>query len=89
MTETKQRPTLSVLLAIKGLVPLEADCADRVEVDTADTLVICRYYQGNPEFCRRIKLPAGAVKPYEYEEMPFRREYSFSKKKWLFTPLTD
>ena len=81
MTEAKQRPNLSVLLAIKGLIP--------VEVDTADTLVICRYYQGNPEFCRRIKLPAGAVKPYEYEEMPFRREYSFSKKKWLFTPLTD
>lgn len=87
MTEAKQRPTLSVLLAIKGLIPLEADCADRVAVDTADELVICRYYQGNPEFCREIKLPANSVKPYEYEETPFRREYSFSKKKWLFTPL--
>lgn len=64
----KQRPSLSILLALKGLVPLEADCTDRVVVDRLDKIVIERTYLGNSDFVRRIELPAKCVKHYEYEE---------------------
>lgn len=64
----KQRPSLSILLALKGLVPLEADCTDRVIVDRFDKVVIERTYQGNSDFVRKIELPANCVKHYEYED---------------------
>ena len=74
-SESKKRPSLSVLLALKGLVPLEADCTDRLRADLQDKIIIVRTYQGNPDFTRKIELPAGSVKPYEYDGEPAQRRF--------------
>ncbi len=87
--EVKKRPSLSVLLALKGLVPLEADCCDRVLVDRSDVLIVRRIYQGNTEFYRDIKLPARSVKPYEYEENSFKWVYCKAKGKFVKVPCDD
>lgn len=86
--DAKKRPSLSVLLSLKGLVPLEADCADRVLVDREDKLVVQRIYQGNPDFCRNIELPARSVKTYEYEEQPTQKVYSKRYGKFIVKPIS-
>ena len=61
-----QTPNLSVLLAIKGLVPLEADCADAVISANAERTLVRRFYRHNPAFYRDIALPYGCIHDYEY-----------------------
>lgn len=73
--ETKKRPSLSVLLALKGLVPLEDDCTDILRADLQDKIIVVRTYQDNPDFTRRIELPAGSVKPYEYDGEPAQKRF--------------
>lgn len=83
---SKSRPSLSVLLAIKGLVPLEADCTDRIVTNTKDKLIVARTYQGNTDFTRRIELSPNSIKPYEYNEMHFQPMYNKSKNEITFVP---
>lgn len=66
--EIKKRPNLSVLLALKGLVPLEADCTDKLIATGNKGVIIHRYYQGNPDFERKIVLPPDSVNPWEFSD---------------------
>lgn len=81
--EAKKRPSLSVLLALKGLVPLEADCTDNIIATNSHGVIIHRYYQGNSDFVRKIVLPPDSVNPWEYEEVKTAKVFSKERGKFI------
>ena len=75
--KAREKLSLSVLLAVKGLQPLEANCVDRV-VKTDKTYIYIRRWYNNDYACHRdFTIPKGSISQYEYyEETPPEKVFS-------------
>ena len=82
--KAREKLSLSVLLAVKGLQPLEANCVDRV-VKTDKTYVYIRRWYNDDYACHRdFTIPKGSISQYEYyEETPPEKVFSTTKGKWI------
>lgn len=73
----KEKLSLSVLLAVKGLQPLEMNCIDHVFKVDKRHLHIRRWYNGDFACYRDFTIPKGSISQYEYyEETPPKKIFS-------------